>query len=145
LHIITRLKHQTQLPDFVTLAAAIFRQGRKPFNKQMSLQKSRPAMLERSRPALPPWIRDFSWKRVESKPDVSEVEIRGQDIGDPKFRHDRHSRKIGKRYSWFVRELFPQFNGSGESGLGDLLDVNEWRLHDIRREMPGILKGPALE
>lgn len=76
---------------------------------------------------------------------MSEVLVRGQDVGDPEFHHNCHRRKIGKRYSWFVRGLFPQSDRSGKSGPGDLLYINERGPHDICREMPCILEWPALE
>ena len=76
---------------------------------------------------------------------MSEMPIRSEDIADPEFHHDGHSRKIRERYIWFVRELFPQFDCPVESGLGNFLDVNKWRLHDGSGKMPGVLKWPALE
>ena len=76
---------------------------------------------------------------------MGEMPIRREDIADSELHHDGHRRKIGKRYFRLVRELLPQFDRSVESGLGDVLDVNKRRLHDIGGEMPSLLEGTALE
>ena len=87
----------------------------------------------------------LSRKSAKSEADVSEMPVRCQDVGDPEFHHNGNGRKIGKRYSWLVRELLSQFDRFEESGLGDFLNVNKRRLNNCRREMPRILEWPALE
>src|SRR5271165_1396986 len=82
--------------------------------------------------------KDLSRKGAKAEAHMREMSIRRQDIGNPEFQHNRHRRKIGKRYSWLVRELFPQFDRLGEAGLGDFLNINKGRLHNICCEMPGI-------
>src|SRR5258707_835182 len=67
----------------------------------------------------------LSPKGTKNPTDMCEVPVRRQDFGDAEFHHDRHRRKIGKRYGWLVRELFPQFDCPGESGPGDFLYVNK--------------------
>ena len=76
---------------------------------------------------------------------MSEVLVCRQNIGDSEFLHDGHRRKIGKRNSGLVGKLFPQFNRSGKSGLGDFLYVNEGRLNDTCCEVPRIFKWPSFE
>src|ERR1700691_545703 len=90
-------------------------------------------------------IKALSRQGAKAEADVREVPVRSKDIGDPEFHHDRHRRKIGKRYFGLVRELLSQADRSRKSGAGDFLDVDKGRPHDVCREMPGILEWPALE
>jgi hypothetical protein len=65
------------------------------------------------------FIGSLSREGTKSKTDMCEVAVRRQNISDPQLHHDGHGRKIGKRYSRLVRELFPQFDSSKESRLSD--------------------------
>ena len=84
-------------------------------------------------------------KGAKSQADVTEAPVRRQDIGDPEFDHERHRRKISKRYSWLVGKLSPQFNRLEKSRLCDFLHIYKGRPNHICREVPGIVKWPAFE